>query len=560
MAAATDRAQSATETDADVVIIGNGPTGQTLSLLLARRGWRVIVLERYPGAYELPRVKGFDGETARNFAAAGIAEQLPGIIERLGEYEFRNAAGQALIRFELPFEPGWDGWPPAVVIHQPTLEATLDAQARTLPTLRVLRGHRALRVSEHPGHVEISAPGPTPGVEKVTASWLVGCDGANSFVRDCLGGKMIDMGYKQEWLLVDLKFHEPRVFDPNDRQICDPMRPTTMVASGRGHRRWEFRRLPGETAAELTRPEAAWRLLAPYGATPENSTIARQVMYTFQAAISDTWRSGRMLIAGDAAHLMPPFAGQGMCSGIRDAANLAWKLDLVLRGVSDEALLDTYAAERDPHVREAIGFSVQMGQLISELDTVRAAQRDAQLLAAQAAPQEGAPPLAGPPPEGQAEPGAAPSDFRFAVGEGVLRRNERGEPVPLAGARSPQGRVARGEESGLFDDVVGRGFVLLATFDPRAALSAEELAFLERIGARVVRVLHADTAPEKAREHEVVDVDNVYLPYLADAGQVAALVRPDFYVFGTAWDRADLSGLVGALREQLAAEPVPAAG
>ncbi|MDI5975126.1 bifunctional 3-(3-hydroxy-phenyl)propionate/3-hydroxycinnamic acid hydroxylase MhpA [Amycolatopsis magusensis] len=525
-------------TTADVVIVGNGPAGQTLSMLLAQRGWRVIVLERWPEPYPFPRVKGFDGETARNFAAAGIGEVLPEIYERLGEYEFLNADGQRLMRFDVPFETGRDGWPPAVVIHHPTLEAALSEQAAKLPTLKVLTGHTAIGLVDHEDHVEVEAPGPNSDYDRITASWVIGCDGANSFVREHIGSTNTDLGFKQDWLLCDVLFNEPREFHPNDRQICDPLRPTTMVASGRGHRRWEFRRLPGETVERMNRPENVWRLLKRFDATPENATLCRHTMYTFQARIADKWREGRVLIAGDAAHLMPPFAGQGMCSGVRDAANLAWKLDLVLRGVSDPALLDEYPAERDPQVRHAINVSVEMGKIISELDTVAAANRDAHLLGMQAAPSA----------DGSS---SEDSSSFYSLEAGVIRLNSSGAPLAPAGELSPQGQVARGASTGLFDDIVGRGFVLISTFDPFSVLDSEDLEFLDNIGAHLVRVLPSDTSPDEVKPHEVVDVQNVYLPYLAASKQVGALVRPDFYLFGGATDRADLSTLVRDLRTHL---------
>lgn len=542
---------TARRTDADVVIIGNGPTGQTLSLLLARHGWRVIVLERWPDPYPFPRIKGFDGETARNFAAAGIGPVLPEIYERLGEYEFHNGAGQTLIHIDVPFETGRDGWPPGVVIHHPTLEAALSAQAQTMPTLEVRQGNAAERVADHGDHVEVFAPGLAAGAGSITCRWLVGCDGANSFVREHIGAKAIDLGFEQDWLLCDVVFHEPRRFDPNDRQICDPLRPTTMVASGKGHRRWEFRRLPGETLEELNHPDTVWRLLKRFDATPENATLCRYTTYTFRAQIADAWRAGRLLIAGDAAHLMPPFAGQGMCSGIRDAANLAWKLDLVLRAAASEALLDSYQAERAPQVRQAIDVSVEFGRIITELDTVAAAARDAHLISRQAQPDTAS--------------GSAGS-YSFPMAHGVLRHDDRGEVVAPAGLLMPQGRVRRGSGSGMFDDgmfddVVGRGFVLITTVDPADALDEDDAAFLAEIGTHVVRVRHVETAPEDLGQRDVVDLDNVYLPFLGQAGQVAVLVRPDFYVFGGAHDRADLATLVAQLRTRLREyRPDPGAG
>ena len=543
MAASTQSPSSDPATDADVVIIGNGPTGQTLSLLLAHRGWRVIVLERYPTSYPFPRVVGFDAETARNFSAAGIGDKLPEITERMGEYEFQNGSGTRLIHWDIPYEPGRDGYPRSMVIHHPTLEATLTEYAKTVENLTVLLGHKAEQVLDHGDHVEISAPGPDRESTTVTARWLVSCDGANSFVREQIGATATDLGYKQDWLMCDMLFEDGREFHPNNLQICNPLRPTTVVASGRGHRRWEFRRLPGESLEELNRPETVWRLLEPFGATPENSTLCRHAMYTFEARIVDNWRAGRILLAGDAVHLMPPFAGQGMCSGIRDAANVAWKLDLVLRGIAGDDVMDSYPEERIPQVSRSINASVELGRIISELDTVAAAERDTRLIAMQ-----------------EAGGAAALSSSSFPLAQGILRRDASGDLMPLAGDLTPQGRVARGTESGLFDDVIGRGFVLLTTIDPRSALGGDDLAFLERIGTHLVRVLPSGTAPESVAEHEMVDLDDAYLPYLAEAEQLGVLIRPDFYAFGASATEEDLPTLVSDLRKRLTARtPAPSA-
>src|SRR5262249_51293778 len=150
---------------------------------------------------------------------------------------------------------------------------------------------------------------------------------ANSVVRELAGVSMTDLGFSYEWLLCDVRLHEPRTFVPTNLQLCDPARPTTLVGSGPGRRRWEFMRLPEESSAEFDTVSTAWRLLVPHGVTPGTATLLRSGSYRSRAVWADQWRVGRVLLAGDAAHLMPPFAGQGMCSGIRDASNLAWKLD-----------------------------------------------------------------------------------------------------------------------------------------------------------------------------------------------------------------------------------------
>lgn len=500
--------------DADVVIVGNGPIGATLSVLLAQQGWRVVVLERRAKPYRLPRATSFDGETARLLATTGIGPDLAGITMPANGYQWQTTTGETLL--DITFTTaGPYGWPDANTMHQPALEELIAARAAALPGVTVLRGHEVVAITDDE-QVTITATTADDETRVFTARWVVGCDGANSFVRDHLDVEVTDLGFSYEWLLCDVELHEPREFVPTNVQICDPARPSTLVGSGPGRRRWEFMRLPGETTAELNRDETAWRLMAPFGVTPDNATLLRSTTYIFQARWADQWRVGHVLLAGDAAHLMPPFAGQGMCSGIRDVVNLAWKLDLTLRGVADESIMDSYTEERRAQAKEAILASVQLGRVICVTDPAAAAERDVTVLAN----RRGKPPT-------RPEP-AKPLSC------GLLHRKPGAEAVqPPAGVVVPQGRISRNGITGLFDDVIGRGFVLLTTEPLEDNLSELDI--------HVVRLLPG----------EVEDVDDVYRPFLARFMATALLVRPDYHVFGAANDQASTKALIEDLRNQL---------
>jgi flavoprotein hydroxylase len=506
--------------DLDVAIVGYGPVGQTLAILLGQWGWKVGVFEKQPAAYPLPRAVHFDHEVARILQAAGLGNELPALTEPADTYEWRNAAGDTLLVISSR-EDGVSGWPEANMFAQPDLERALDRRVQSLPSVAVRRGAEVndLRAEAECVTLVVSDGG---GRHEVTARWVVGCDGANSFVRRHIGTTVTDLGFFFDWLIVDVVCREPRTWIPINLQICDPERPTTLVSGGPGRRRWEFMRLPGENLDDLNTEATAWRLLEPWGVTRANATLERHAVYTFQARWVDDWRKGRLLLAGDAAHQMPPFAGQGMCSGLRDAANLAWKLDLVLRRQAAESILESYASERAVQVRATIGFSIDLGKVICVPDPAEAAARDAAMIAA-AKDRGPTPPLPAP-----------------SLGPGLLAAGDA-----LAGHLFVQGEVVHGGIRGRFDDIVGRGFVLVSpAADPLERLTPDLAAFFASLGG-----IGAHVGPGGP----VDDVHGSYARWFRDHGVAVVLQRPDFHVFGARAKVDGAAGLVRELRDALAA-------
>ncbi len=346
------------------------------------------------------------------------------------------------------------------------------------------------------------------------ASYVVGCDGANSTVRDLIGTTFEDRGFFFDWLVVDVALHEPRVFDPPNLQVCDPRRPTTVVSGGPGRRRWEFMCLPGETLEALDEEAAAWGFLEPWDVRPDNATMVRHAGYRFRARWATRWHGGRLFLAGDAAHQTPPFAGQGMCAGMRDAANLSWKLDYALDNPDAAALLESYDTERIPQAAAVIEMATELGRIICLADAREARIRDEQMA-----------PLV--PPEGR-----TPAPPMPGISGGIL-----GESAD-SGELFIQSTVRSGGVEGLLDDVVGTGWHLVTSGRPE--LGVELATWFESIGGCIVAV--GSTAE---------DVEGRYGRWLAGHGVTTVLERPDFAIYGTAESDDDVPRLISRLRAQL---------
>jgi 2-polyprenyl-6-methoxyphenol hydroxylase-like FAD-dependent oxidoreductase len=504
---------------ADVMVVGAGPVGLLTARLLGRAGHAVTLVERWPQPYPLPRAVHYDHEIGRLLQSAGLAEEVQAISQPVPDfYEWRNRDRELLVRVDWS-QPGPSGWPVANFFSQPELEAVLLRSVEAMPGVAVHRGNQLVALAEHDDHVSATVTGTLGEQVELRARYVVGCDGANSFVRQWMDTAVTDLGFWFDWLIVDTIPQDDIEWSPMNWQLCDPARPTTIVSGGPGRRRWEFMRLPHEHVADLDSEETAWRLLETWGRTPENTVLERHAVYTFQARWAEQWRQGRVLVAGDAAHLMPPFAGQGMCSGLRDAANLSWKLDLVLRDFAPDALLDTYTTERRSHLRHAIEMSVALGRVICVLDEDEARQRDERMIAGGADPRIVLPPL---PPE-QLGPGAWEADHT---------------PAALQGTLAPQFRVDVDGSATLIDDVLGYGSTLIGyRVDPLATLSDAQRAELAQVGVRGVALVDPGGWTSTC-EHSrlLVAADTTPRDWFTSAGVQAVLVRPDFYLFGAATD------------------------
>ena len=351
----------------DVAIIGYGPTGATLGNLLAAQGISVLVIDREAEMYPLPRAVHFDDEVMRVFQTVGIADDLHEKVYVNPGMKFVDEDQNLLLDWPRPQEITEHGWNASYRLHQPDLETLLRHKLEQEASAKILTSFDVTSIQEHEDHVTLSGTLKNGSTETFTSRFLVGCDGANSLTRKVIGGEMDDLGFEERWLVVDAVLKRSRTdLGDHTMQFCIPDRPMTYCRNPGARRRWEMTIKDDETDAEIRDPARVWDLLSRW-ITPDDAELERRAVYTFRSQVATRWRKDRLLIAGDAAHLTPPFMGQGMCTGIRDAANLAWKLIACLNG-ADDTLLDTYQAERAPHARAYVETATRLGQLINTLD------------------------------------------------------------------------------------------------------------------------------------------------------------------------------------------------
>jgi 3-(3-hydroxy-phenyl)propionate hydroxylase len=517
----------------DCVIVGGGPVGLLTALFLGQAGLEVTVVERWPQRYPLPRACTIDHEALRILQAAGFMADHAHLFEpsqgERGGYEFRNGAGELLqaIDWNRPAESGWAN---TNGFYQPDLEAALEDLAVATPGVRIHRGwtFRSLTQDDEGVSVRVAPTEHPAEAVEIRSRWLVGADGANSAVRSQLGVDVGDSGFQADWLVVDYQPLTEEKWSAFVTQYCDPAQPATAVNSGPGRRRFEFMRRADMTIEELGRDSTAWRLMAPWSVTPRTARLERHAVYTFRGQWAHSWREGSVFLAGDAAHLMPPFLGQGLCSGLRDARALTWRLAMVHHGLATPAVLDTYGPERIGHVRKIIDEAVSAGRIICELDADRAAARDAAMK------------------ERSRDPDAVtrkPPHPR--LGEPSLTIASGGTDGQLA----PQGRVRFEDREGLFDDVIGGTWQLISRHgDPTELLDEDEVSWFRQAGGVIADL--SDGGP-------VRDLDGAYERWFTEHGCEALLARPDFYVFA-AGKHTDLPLFVSRLREAL--QPAPAEG
>lgn len=354
-----------------VVVVGAGPAGCTVSLLLADLGVPVTLLERHPAPHPLPRAVHLDDEVTRTLHRIGVAEDFLAVSRPGSGLRLLDARHRVMAEFRRRPELGRHGFPQANMFHQPELEELMFARVDAHPLIELHRNVEVIGLDgaldplgSAPVRVRTRSAADPAAPERAFGGGLVlGCDGANSIVRDLVGVTMEDLGFTERWLVVDVR--ADRDLDTWDgvEQVCDPARAATFMQVTGDRYRWEFQLKDGEDEATLITPQALGALLRPWTGRSDldGLEVTRSATYTFRARIASRFRVGRVFLLGDAAHLTPPFIGQGLAAGLRDCDNLAWKIVHVLGGRAGESLLDSYEVERRPHARALVKKAVLVG-------------------------------------------------------------------------------------------------------------------------------------------------------------------------------------------------------
>ncbi|MEJ8858739.1 bifunctional 3-(3-hydroxy-phenyl)propionate/3-hydroxycinnamic acid hydroxylase [Variovorax robiniae] len=500
----------------DVAVVGFGPSGAVAAGLLAGMGLRVWVCDRSREVYDKPRAVAIDHEILRVFQQLGVVDAVMPHVEPFTPSEYFGVDGQLIKRLTMVEPPYPLGYTPSNVFTQPPVEAALRAHVQSLALATVALGTEVTGLSQDADAVTLQWRRDDGDVGRTRARYVVACDGASSFVREQVGIALEDLSFDEPWLVVDVLANDRGMakLPTTSVQYCEPERPCTMVIGPGNHRRWEISLKPGEDPQKVIEPAETWKLLSRW-LTPDEGTLWRQASYRFHALVADTWRKGRVFVAGDAAHQQPPFLGQGMCQGVRDVANLAWKLKAVcdgeVTGAAAGSLLDSYGVERKRHVEQLTTRIKGIGAVICERDVAKARERDARMLA---------------------ECGGVVRDMPR---QDVIPGLEGGLVSPVAhpanGTLFPQPWIAKGSDRVRLDALGGNGWwlVLDEGFDG---------VDLEHALPRMTTLRLGEALPE---------IEGIAAAWFHRHNCSAAIVRPDRYVYGVASTASELAAQLDAL-------------
>lgn len=520
---------------ADVLIVGAGPVGLTLANLLGTYGVRTVIIERHDATVHEPRAVSIDDESLRTMQAAGLVDDVVKDVVMGYGVRYFSWRGNPFAAIQ-PTRQEY-GYPKRNAFRQPLLEATLAQGTRRFGHVSLLFRHELLSFEQ-------SATGVTAQVRHdggeltIEAPWMVACDGGRSPVREMLGIPLEGETYPERWLIVDLA--QRTVPLRHTSTFCDPRRPAIRLPGPHGTLRYEFMLRPGDRDEEVLDEKNFRAWIANREPQDAELPLVRKVIYTFHARVAQRWREGRVFLAGDAAHLTPPFAGQGLNSGIRDATNLSWKLAAVVRGQAPESILDTYESERRPHASALIRMALRIGHFMQPKSVFGAAVSQAALRVACLLPPV--------------------RDYILQLKFKPKPVLERGwyQPSPVAPKAElltqPRVELPDGRHV-LMDTVLGGDYAVLGWDSPAFRAAAARLLPPGAPG-RVVGVLRQEldfigTLPQDMAL--VRDVTGELAQWLDARGAVAVVIRPDRYWYALVAPQA-----LGASQAQSLPLPVQA--
>ncbi len=514
--------------ETDVVVVGFGPVGVTAANLLGTYGIRTEVVEREQSVFPRARAVTVNDWTLRIFQSFGMAERAMADMEENSVLRWKTYQGREV--FRLGARDSGLGYPGSMMIYQPAMETVLrEGVARFEGTVNVRFGDEVTDIHQDTDCVEVTVRSQHGSERRIRARYALACDGGSSTVRSRMGVAMLGETHETEWIIIDAEMLR---WWPGCKDLVfwsDPDRPVVDIPLSLGHHRWEFPLQPGERKEDFDSDEAIWRLLRSMGRTPEEVRIERHAFYVHHVRHAERWRVGRVLLLGDAAHLMPPWAGQGMQSGIRDAANAVWKVREVLEGRIGDSLLDSYEAERAPQVAQVTQLSQKLGMLIASGDPRFVTARN----------------TLGPvlkhvtPLTRVIMSGSAPALSAGWFSATPSKSGSVGQMVPQPPISTSRGRRA------VFDEALGTGFSLVGyDKDPRVAIPAIHLAAWERLGARAVTVRNRDG--QATSPNDFIDHTGLLGDWMRDHHSSVVVVRPDHFV---AASDADGLHVPGGVRE-----------
>ncbi len=503
----------------DVAIVGFGPSGAVAAGLLGAQGIRTFCCDKQLHVYDKPRAIALDHEILRLFQHMGLHERVAPHTEPFTDSVYYGVDHQVIKRMSALPPPYPLGHVPSVVFNQPAVEKILRSHALSLPSVTVSLGQTLTALHQDPHQATLTLSDEQGRLQQISARYVIACDGASSTVRTLTGLDLEDLAFDEPWLVIDALVNDRGLakLPSTSVQYCHPERPSTYLICPGRHRRWEISILPGEDPRELATEQGAWSLLSPW-IRRGDAALWRQASYRFHALVARQWRQGRVFLAGDAAHQQPPFLGQGMCQGLRDVTNLAWKLGAVLQAGAPDRLLDTYGSERKAHVIDLTTRIKHIGAIICERDPQRARERDARLLAECGG-------VVRPTPRQDVQP---------ALRDGLLAPQAhpaRGTLFPQPWLIGPQAQPQR------MDDALGPGWWLVLA--PQAADPLKQRAL--GWGAAALTVVQTGTPACRETERLLAD-------WFQRHGCQAAWVRPDRYVYGVAHDAHELDQQWQALK------------